>query len=244
MSIIVITSLAGGTGKTTIAAAAALALKLAGSRVLVASLTEADDLALQLGTEPGDVTGFTTSLAAGHDWRRAIRTTPSGVSVLPSGLLFAGKPAEAMAATLCEGLREFASGQTVLVDAPDWAHPVTTITRAVADLSLVVLRADVSNFAQVMRRGVLADPAVAYAVNAYDDRVQLQSGILGLIERCTVGRLLGLVRHDAKVPEAFASGETILAHDREAGVTRDLVALALAFEAAADTRHQARGATL
>ena len=88
MKVIAIVSAKGGVGKTTLTANLATALQREGvATLLVVDMDPQNALGLHFGADPRSLAGVSRASLAGEDWGSVCVQSPSGVHVLPYGVV-------------------------------------------------------------------------------------------------------------------------------------------------------------
>ena len=88
MKVVAVVSAKGGVGKTTLTANLATALQHQGApTVLVVDLDPQNALGLHFGADPGALAGISRASLAGDSWGSVCQQSPSGVHVLPYGVV-------------------------------------------------------------------------------------------------------------------------------------------------------------
>ncbi|WP_426954359.1 cellulose synthase operon protein YhjQ/BcsQ [Muricoccus radiodurans] len=150
MPMIAFVSPKGGVGKTTLAANVSAVLAASGHEVLALDLDPQNALRLHLGVPIHEEGGFLASLEEDLDWRRVVRSTRAGVSLLPFGMT---DPKRVLDLTrllldrpelLTNPVKDMLASprRIVVVDAPPGPTPALTALLPLADAIAVVLLAD------------------------------------------------------------------------------------------------------
>jgi cellulose synthase operon protein YhjQ len=224
MTLVCFASPKGGVGKTTLAANVANELSRAGVRVVALDLDPQNALRLHFGLPLEVEDGFTHSLPRHPEWRRCLRETPSGVSVLPYGasktrdaLALAAAVAEAPA-LLRQPVRDMLAdpGICVVLDTSPGESSLLAAVLPEIDLLINVLLVDAASVAllpalketAVYTDGTAAghsSPATGYVLNQFDPRTRLGGAIADAVALNLGSSILGVVYRDEFVAEAIAS---------------------------------------
>lgn len=239
MPLIAFVSPKGGVGKTTLTAHVGAVLVRRGYQVLALDLDPQNALRLHLGLPIREEGGFMAELEGGGAWRGAVRDTPSGVRLLPHGMLeplptlqlgvALLQDPEMLAAPVREMLTE--PDLVVLADCPPGPSAALGALTPLISLMVVVLLADagsasllpsiVSN--RFLGRGTLAGRAgdrACVVLNGVDRGAPLGAAVLDCAINALGSRLLGAVARDEALAEALADKRLLL--DGEPGAAEDL----------------------
>ncbi|MFN6953552.1 MAG: cellulose biosynthesis protein BcsQ [Acetobacteraceae bacterium] len=247
MALLLLASPKGGVGKTTLSAGLADAMARAGRRVIALDLDPQNALRLHFGVPLTDRAGFMTALPQRAPWRASLRTTPSGVQLLPHGgtdlrgavALHAAieREPELLAGPVREMLAE--PGAIVLADLPPGASPVLAALAPLASLLVAVLLPDAASTALLpeidqghfLGRGTLAAlgaPRIVVALNQVDASSAMSRRTAEAVARHLGPRLVGGIAREDSVAEALAWQRPLLQHAPHSTAARDLSDLASA----------------
>jgi cellulose synthase operon protein YhjQ len=246
MTLICFASPKGGVGKTTLAANVANELARSGLRVIVLDLDPQNTLRLHFGIPLEDDAGFTHLLAQHPDWRRCLRDTPVGVSLLPYGssgsddAIVLGAAVSQMPSLLQQPVDDILSIPEVclVVDTPPGPSPLLSALLPRIDLLATVLLVDATSVAMIpsVERGAYgtrwaggSGPAVAFILNQFDPRTRLGSVIADGATRQMGERLLGIVYRDEFVAEAAAAQKMLANYAPASKANHDIAAISRAI---------------
>jgi cellulose synthase operon protein YhjQ len=255
MPLICFASPKGGVGKTTFAANIACALARAGQQVVALDLDPQNAVRLPFGVPLKDPLAFTALLTRRPDWRRCLRSTPSGVGLLaygPSDMAAAIVLADAVSSDpglLAAPVRDMLAvpGLTVVVDTVPGPSPLLSALLPRVDLLLTVLLADAGSVSLVptVESGAcyVAFPRerLVYALNQYDPRGRLGPPIATAVAQHFGNRLLGCIYRDETVGEALAAQRPVTDYAPASKAAHDLGALATSILARLHGAAAARG---
>ena len=240
MPLVVVTSLKGGAGKTTLAANLAVGLRSIGWRVLAVDFNPQDSLKLHFGLDPFDSRGFASQMLSGGSWEDSVYSAEAGIEVMPFGHVpsaLAGSINGLLSSDadhVIGNLAELAAGRMVIVDAPSLPEACARRLAAAAQVVIVATSTDAGSYAVLSladgdtmgsSERVLARALVV--ANFFDDASRLQRGIHALLTRLLGAKLAATVERDEMVDEALASRRPVLLHDHACKAARSLVALAI-----------------
>jgi cellulose synthase operon protein YhjQ len=258
MPLICVASPNGGVGRTTLAAnIARLLVGLMGGRIVALDLDAQNTLGLHFGLDLRDAFGFLATLRYAADgraaWRAALRSSPSGVSYLPHGLVGlegANAISTALSADpeiLTASVREMLSlpNVTVVADLPAGFSPALAAILPVTDLLVVPFLGDAVSMSQLPMvesgrltggfgqdgRPGLPPERVAFVVNQLDVRTRLGRATADTAVLHLGARLLGVVHRDEHVPEAVAAQRLVVDVTPEARASQEIAAVASAIVA-------------
>jgi cellulose synthase operon protein YhjQ len=247
MAVVCFASPKGGVGKTTLAANVAGELARSGLRVVALDLDPQNALRLHFGVMLQDTAGFTHHLTEHPDWRRCVRETPTGVSVLPygrsrmdEGIALASAVAASTALLLHQIDAILASPDTCLV--LDTAPGPSALLAAVlprTDLLITVLLVDATSISliPVIEHGIgyatgdagQASPDMGFILNQFDPRTRLGGVIADAATRHLGERLLGTVYRDENVAEAIAAQRLLADYAPASKSNQDIAAISRAI---------------
>jgi cellulose synthase operon protein YhjQ len=246
MTLICFASPKGGVGKTTLAANVANELTLAGLRVIALDLDPQNTLRLHFGIALDDGGGFTHLLAEHPQWRRCLRETPVGVSLLPYGssgtddaIVLAAAVAE-MPRILLQPIDDILSSPDIclVVDTSPGPSPLLTALLPRIDLLVAVLLVDAASVALIptVEQGAYSSgqaddstPAVAFVLNQFDPRTRLGGVIADGATRRLGEQLLGIVYRDEFVAEASAAQKVLAKYAPASKANHDIAAISRAI---------------
>ena len=245
MPLICLTSPKGGVGKTSLAAGLAHALQRAGRQVLTIDCDPQNALRLHLGLPIIDGAGFFVRLQDRPDWRSCLRTTPTGIALLPYGetdlrgaLAIAGlldRDPEALAGPLRAMLAD--PSLLVLADTPPGASTALSVLAPQASLVLAVLLADAASAALIPdidsgrflgggTLGALSGPKLRVVLNQVDRQSRLSVAAAEGVAAHLGPRLIGAICRDDAVAEALACQRPVGLHAPSSTAARDIADLA------------------
>lgn len=229
MPLILFSSPKGGVGKTTLAAHSAAILAKRGHRVLALDLDPQNALRLHLGVSIREETGFLGVIDHRPDWRELVIDTPSGVRLLPFGVVEPRRNLQLgmalledpeLLATPVQNMLADPSLIVVVDSAPGPSAAVGALT-PLADIALVVLLADAGSASlipqiisgRVHGRGTLAGrmaDQTAVVLNQVELDGPLSAAVLESAATALGSRLLGAVCRDEALAEALANRHLLL----------------------------------
>jgi cellulose synthase operon protein YhjQ len=245
MTLICFASPKGGVGKTTLAANVANELALTRLRVIALDLDPQNTLRLHFGVALDDGGGFTHRLAEHPQWRRCLRETPVGVSLLPYGssgtddaIVLAAAVAQ-MPRILLEPIDDILSSPDIclVVDTPPGPSPLLSALLPRIDLLVTVLLVDAASVALIptIEHGAYSSgqandsPTVAFVLNQFDPRTRLGGVIADGATRRLGERLLGIVYRDEFVAEASAAQKVLANYAPASKANHDIAAISRAI---------------
>jgi cellulose synthase operon protein YhjQ len=246
MALICFASPKGGVGKTTLAANVANELTLSGLSVVALDLDPQNTLRLHFGVPLDDGGGFTHLLPEYPQWRRCLRETPVGVSLLPYGssgtddaILLAAAVAEAPE-ILLQPIEDILLSPDVclVVDTPPGPSPLLSALLPRIDLLITVLLVDATSVSLIptIERGAYSagqadgsGPAVAFVLNQFDPRTRLGGVIADGATHHLGERLLGIVYRDEFVAEASAAQKMLASYAPASKANHDIAAISRAI---------------
>jgi cellulose synthase operon protein YhjQ len=240
MPLIAFSSPKGGVGKTTIASHVAALLSGRGYGVIAIDLDPQNALRLHLGLPMSTESGFMQRIDQRPDWRHTLVKSPTGVGVLPYGVVDPRRTLELSAQLFAEPelltapLRDMIAqpGMVVVLDLPPGHSAALEAALPLVDLVCLVLLADAGSAAlmpqvvsgQVFGRGTLAGRFVermGVVMNQADFASPLSAAVMDCAIRALGPRLLGAICLDMALSEALA--EKRMLTDGEPGAGEDLV---------------------
>lgn len=245
MKIIAVASAKGGVGKTTLTANLATALQRLGMQtVLVLDLDPQNALALHFGGDPQSLAGVSRATLTGQTWSSVCARSPSGVHVLPYGLV---NETDRIAYEHHLGVHpEWVTQQlqslglppdaVVLIDTPPGPSVYMQQALTAAHVAVLVSLPDAASYAALalMQRLVATycQPranfsGALYVLNQVDGARQLSKDITRLMQDGLGARLVGVIHEDQAVREALASDQSVLDYDPHGQAADDLRQCAL-----------------
>ncbi len=241
---IAVVSLAGGTGRSTIAANLAATLGQNGRAVVAADLDPQNALGLHFGLEGGESFGLFSANLAPQEVALWLARFRSAAAVLPFGPLTGAQIAGLEAASarepqwLQKRLAAFVPNETefLVLDTPARASPWLKQALTLADTVLVVLGPDAAGYATLPATEALLDEWVPggqgrrrarYLVNKFDARRALDRDVLSSLRGVIPERTFARAIHaDEVVSESLARRRLVVREGPESQVVAELSALA------------------
>ena len=219
--VVVVVSLKGGVGKTTLAAGLASRLRLEGGRTLAIDLDPQNALHYYLGVEQGE-SGIGSLNGAGHPWHIRLQPGFDGALLLAYGVLGDDEHHALMHAMhedrhwLARQLdrMDLGASDVVLIDTPTGSTASLAQALDVADEVIVVTTADAASFNTLdpIDRLLNAPHARAasshctYVVNQFDVSREFSRDMLEVFKRRLGQQLIAVVPLDNTLGEALAYG--------------------------------------
>lgn len=240
MKVIAIVSAKGGVGKTTLTANLATALQREGvATLLVVDMDPQNALGLHFGADPRSLAGVSRASLAGEDWGSVCVQSPSGVHVLPYGVVNESdrvafeRHLDAHPNWLVQQLQglELPEDAVVLIDTPPGPSVYMQQTLSAAQVVVVVSLPDAASYAALalMQRLVhtYCTPRpdfseTLYVLNQVDGARQLSKDITRVMQDNLGERLVGVVHEDQAVREALAYDQSVLEYDPQGQAADDL----------------------
>lgn len=240
MKVIAIVSAKGGVGKTTLTANLATALQREGvATLLVVDMDPQNALGLHFGADPRSLAGVSRASLAGEDWGSVCVQSPSGVHVLPYGVVNESdrvafeRHLDAHPNWLVQQLQglELPEDAVVLVDTPPGPSVYMQQALSAAQVVVVVSLPDAASYAALalMQRLVhtYCTPRpdfseTLYVLNQVDGARQLSKDITRVMQNNLGERLVGVVHEDQAVREALAYDQSVLEYDPQGQAADDL----------------------
>lgn len=240
MKVIAIVSAKGGVGKTTLTANLATALQREGvATLLVVDMDPQNALGLHFGTDPRSLAGVSRASLAGEDWGSVCVQSPSGVHVLPYGVVNESdrvafeRHLDAHPNWLVQQLQGLALPEdaVVLIDTPPGPSVYMQQALSAAQVVVVVSLPDAASYAALalMQRLVhtYCTPRpdfseTLYVLNQADGARQLSKDITRVMQDNLGERLVGVVHEDQAVREALAYDQSVLEYDPQGQAADDL----------------------
>lgn len=240
MKVIAIVSAKGGVGKTTLTANLATALQREGvATLLVVDMDPQNALGLHFGADPRSLAGVSRASLAGEDWGSVCVQSPSGVHVLPYGVVNESdrvafeRHLDAHPNWLVQQLQGLAlpEGAVVLIDTPPGPSVYMQQALSAAQVVVVVSLPDAASYAALalMQRLVqtYCTPRpdfseTLYVLNQVDGARQLSKDITRVMQDNLGERLVGVVHEDQAVREALAYDQSVLEYDPQGQAADDL----------------------
>jgi cellulose synthase operon protein YhjQ len=247
MPVVCFASPKGGVGKTTLAANVAGELARTGMRIVALDLDPQNALRLHFGITLQDSAGFTHRLAANPDWRRCVRETPAGVSVLPYGrsqmdedlalsVTVGGNPA-----LILHQIDDIlADAHTCLVvDTPPGPSVLLAAILPRTDLLVTVLLVDATSISlipAIERNHTYGSgkpqqprPGMGFILNQFDPRTRLGGVIADAATRHLGDGLIGTVYRDEHVAEAVAAQRLLTNYAPASKANQDIAGISRAI---------------
>lgn len=245
MSVIVVASMKGGVGKTSVTTnlAVAMAAELGADRVSTIDLDPQNALRLHLGVEASEGQSICRQALRRRSWQSAMVDSPFGVACIPYGLVSESER-EAFEDLLVEepdwlerqlAQTGFGDDDLVLIDMPPGPSVYLNQGFACADLILIVLLADAASYSTIVAMETWIDqiavqrPGVesVYLLNQTDESVRLNRDIGEVLQQRLGKRLLPVgIHRDEAVCEALAFLQPVLFYDPRCQATHDFQRLA------------------
>lgn len=240
MKVVAIVSAKGGVGKTTLTANLATALERQGvATVLVTDLDPQNALGLHFGADPGALAGVSRASLAGEDWASVCMASPSGVHVLPYGVVTEAdrmafeRHLEARPDWLGQQLQSLGLPQdaVVFIDTPPGPSVYMQQALTAAQVVVVVSLPDAASYAALalMQRLVQAYctprpdfSETLYVLNQADGARQLSKDITRVMQDSLGESLIGVIHEDQAVREALAYDQSVLEYDANGQAADDL----------------------
>lgn len=240
MKVIAIVSAKGGVGKTTLTANLATALERQGvAPLLVVDLDPQNALGLHFGADPRSLAGVSRASLAGEDWGSVCVQSPSGVHVLPYGVVNESdrvafeRHLDAHPDWLVRQLQslELPPEAVVLIDTPPGPSVYMQQALTAARVAVVVSLPDAASYASLalMQRLVhtYCTPRpdfseALYVLNQADGARQLSKDITRVMHDNLGERLIGVIHEDQAVREALAYDQSVLEYDTQGQAADDL----------------------
>jgi cellulose synthase operon protein YhjQ len=242
---IVIASANGGTGKTTLCANLAIALRGLGRDIVVVDLSPQNALRLHAGLDPATGDGLSRATLSERPWSEIQAEAETGYGVIPFGALNETdrRAFEALLDAQPEALArhldrlDLNDETIVLIDTPAGASVYLEQALANADMVVTTLLADAASYASFpVFEGILHTYCRAeafeqrrYVLNRVDRSRQLSSDVTQLFSTRLKDRLLGVLHDDQAVCEALASQLPVLRYEGHSQAAVDLKHLARAL---------------
>jgi len=214
MPSLAVISLAGGVGRTTLAATLAMLAAKRGRSSLAVDWDPQNLLALHFGAQRPPADGLASHSAAGQPWQDSALRDADGAVVLPFGRLGVEQLRDWYPQMARE--RGWLAAQLALIERPASAWTFIDTPRApsllveqaliAANAALLVMRPDPGAVALLPQAlEVAGDRPVIAVLNGFDASRPLQQGVRAALHKHLGARLVPHVVHrDEAVPEAFA----------------------------------------
>jgi cellulose synthase operon protein YhjQ len=243
MPIVCVASPKGGVGKTTLTATISVGLHRIGWRVLALDFDRQNSLRLHYELPSDDLPGIADDFAASRDWTQLVVEAPSGVYLVPFGMVAAADGARLSAhiganpGWVRRQLSPFFEYRDLImiIDMPPGPSVWDTELDTLADLHLVVLLADAVSLALVPRLqrgdfrlggGASRRAAPGYVLNQIEPRRRLCRDVQAVARDLLGDRLFGTIHQDEAVAEAAACQSTVLDYAPESVAAHDIAAVA------------------
>ena len=219
--VVVVVSLKGGVGKTTLAAGLASRLRLEGGRTLAIDLDPQNALHYYLGVEQGE-SGIGSLNGAGHPWHDRLQPGFDGALLMPYGVL-GDDEHHALIHALHEDRHwlarqldrmDLGANDVVLIDTPTGSTASLAQALDVADEVIVVTTADAASFNTLdpidrllnAPHARVASSHCTYVVNQFDASREFSRDMLEVFKRRLGQQLIAVVPLDNTLGEALAYG--------------------------------------
>lgn len=240
MKVIAIVSAKGGVGKTTLTANLANALQREGvATLLVVDMDPQNALGLHFGADPRSLAGISRASLAGADWGSVCVQGPSGVFVLPYGVVNESDrvaferhldvhPSWLVQQLQSLGLPEDA---VVLIDTPPGPSVYMQQALSAAQVVVVASLPDAASYAALAMMQRLVNTYCAprsdfsetlYVLNQVDGARQLSKDVTRVMQDSLGERLVGVIHEDQAVREALAYDKSLLEYDPHGQAANDL----------------------
>ena len=239
--VVVVVSLKGGVGKTTLAAGLASRLRLEGGRTLAIDLDPQNALHYYLGVEQGE-SGIGSLNGAGHPWHDRLKPGFDGALLLAYGVLGDDENHALMHAMhedrhwLARQLdsMDLGASDVVLIDTPTGSTASLAQALDVADEVIVVTTADAASFNTLdpIDRLLNAPHARAasshctYVVNQFDVSREFSRDMLEVFKRRLGQQLIAVVPLDNTLGEALAYGRNPMSAAEPSAASEGVLLLA------------------
>ncbi|CAN7624837.1 cellulose biosynthesis protein BcsQ [Acidovorax sp. LjRoot129] len=240
MKVIAIVSAKGGVGKTTLTANLATALGRQGvATLLVVDMDPQNALGLHFGVDPRSLSGVSRASLAGDDWSSVCVQSPSGVHVLPYGVVNESdrvafeRHLDAQPDWLVRQLESLGlpPDAVVLIDTPPGPSVYMQQALTAAQVVVIVSLPDAASYASLalMQRLVHTYCAprpdfaeAVYVLNQADSARQLSKDITRVMHDSLGERLIGVIHEDQAVREALAYEQGLQDYDVHGQAADDL----------------------
>ena len=238
--IVVLVSLKGGVGKTTLSAGLASSLRIGGGRTLAIDLDPQNALQFHLGVEHS-VSGIGSANMAGQNWNDRLQHGFDDSLLLPYGVL-SDDERRSLGSEMTEDRHWLArqldrmnldEQDVVIIDTPTGSTQFLEQALDVADEVIVVTTADAASFItldQIDRVLGATDVRPAYShcnyvVNQFDASREFSRDMLQVLKRRLGEQLMAVVSLDNTLGEALAYGRNPLAMAQTSAACEDLLLL-------------------
>ena len=238
--IVVLVSLKGGVGKTTLSAGLASSLRIGGGRTLAIDLDPQNALQFHLGVEHS-VSGIGSANMAGQNWNDRLQHGFDDSLLLPYGVL-SDDERRSLGSEMTEDRHWLArqldrmnldEQDVVIIDTPTGSTQFLEQALDVADEVIVVTTADAASFItldQIDRVLGATDVRPAYShcnyvVNQFDASREFSRDMLQVLKRRLGEQLMAVVSLDNTLGEALAYGRNPLATAQTSAACEDLLLL-------------------
>lgn len=239
--VVVVVSLKGGVGKTTLAAGLASRLRLEGGRTLAIDLDPQNALHYYLGVEQGE-SGIGSLSGAGQAWHDRLQPGFDGALLMPYGVLGDDEHHALIHAMHDDrhwlarqlDLMDLGANDVVLIDTPSGSTASLAQALDVADEVIVVTTADAASFNTLdpIDRLLEAPHARAasshctYVVNQFDASREFSRDMLQVLKRRLGQQLIAVVPLDNTLGEALAYGRNPMSAAEPSPVSEGVLLLA------------------
>lgn len=245
MSVVVVVSMKGGVGKTSVTAnlAVAMAAELGEGFVSTVDLDPQNALHLHLGLDALERQSVCRQSLRRRNWRDVLVGSDYGVNCIPYGVvseaereafenILASEPDWLGRQLAQSGLGE---DDVVLIDLPPGPSVYLNQAFACADLVLIVLLPDAGSYSTIVAmeswieqmRFQRPDLETVYLLNQMDEAVRLNRDMGEVLRQRLGKRLLPVgIHRDEAVSEALAFLQPVLVYDPRSQATQDFQRLA------------------
>lgn len=248
--IVVLVSLKGGVGKTTLSAGLASSLRMGGGRTLAIDLDPQNALQFHLGVEQS-VSGIGSANMAGQNWNDRLQHGFDGSLLLPYGVL-SDDECHSLTREMAEDRHwlarqldsmDLGEHDVVIIDTPTGSTQYLEQALDVADEVIVVTTADAASFItldQIDRVLGASDVRPAYShcnyvVNQFDGSREFSRDMLQVLKRRLGEQLMAVVSLDNTLGEALAYGRNPLAMAETSVACQDVLLLGEQLKARFET---------
>lgn len=219
--VIAVVSAKGGVGKSTLSAALATRLRIAGGQTLAVDLDPQNALLHHLDVSP-DVAGMGNASLRGENWRSLLLPGSAGTHLLPYGALSEDERRALDQYLLNDNYwlarqlarMELGEKDVVVLDTPPGRTVYLDQALAMASQVVVVISCDAASYITLTQIEQLLAPRLAcprppvcsYVINEFDASRGFSRDMLAVLKRHLGDRLLGVVHLDHAINEALAYG--------------------------------------
>ncbi|MEB0137556.1 MULTISPECIES: cellulose biosynthesis protein BcsQ [unclassified Undibacterium] len=245
MRIVAVISPKGGVGKTTVTANLAASLARLGARVSVLDLDPQNALRLHFGMPYDQQGGIAGQDAQGRPWREVLYESAFGVDFIPYGTI-TEKQRDQFEAGIRQqpdwlatrlAAMQLDDNAVLLIDTPPGPSLYLQQVLNVANVALVVLRADAASYSTVPAIEALLAYytgkrsnffGYCYVVNQMDASKQLCRDVVGMLRSDLGARFVSATIHrDEAVSEALACQSPVAYYAKHSSATHDVEQLSI-----------------